>query len=152
MAKKKIRATAEKHNTIGKDRHNLFAKVIERISKAESEGYYLEAIALLESIISDRLESRLSHITDSNVGFYNLGFLIRLIQLFEKQPQIVALSKDIKKWAERRNTCLHEMAKIKLKDNKTWDEKVNLCKDTITEGIELFREIDKLKRLPKVSS
>ena len=35
MAKKKIRATAEKHNTIGKDRHNLFAKVIERISKAE---------------------------------------------------------------------------------------------------------------------
>ncbi len=146
---KKIRAIAKGDNAVGKERHNLFALVIERISQAEKEGYYLEAIALLESIIADRLESRLSHITDSIVGFHTLGFLVRLINLFEKQSQIKDIANQIEKWSKKRNTCLHEMAKIDLNDNKSWNEKVNFCKETISEGIELFRDIDKLKRLPK---
>ncbi|MDP6396431.1 MAG: hypothetical protein QGI16_06850 [Candidatus Marinimicrobia bacterium] len=152
MAKKIIRAIAKKDNAIGKERYKLFAEVIERIQKAEKEGFYLEAIALLESIIADRLESRLCYITGSNVGFHTLGFLIRLIKLFEKQTQIIKVADQIEKWSKKRNTCLHEMAKIALNNSKTWVEKVNFCEDTISEGIELFREIDILKRLPKDSS
>lgn len=89
------------------------------------------------------------YITDSIVGFQNLGFLIRLIKLFEKQSQVIKVANQIEKWSSKRNICLHEMAKIDLNNNKTWDVKVNFCKDTISDGIELFREIDKLERLPK---
>ena len=40
-------------------------------------GFYCEAITLSESIIADRLDSRLSYLKQHNCGFRMLGELVR---------------------------------------------------------------------------
>ena len=62
---KKIRATID---TEGVDdfRHDIYADVLARINQSYENGYYIEAITLLESIISDRLESICNEVNHNN--------------------------------------------------------------------------------------
>lgn len=50
MAKKKIRAIAKGDNAVGKERHNLFALVIERISQAEKKVTTLKQLHFLKAL------------------------------------------------------------------------------------------------------
>jgi len=148
---KRIRAIASFDNDIGIDRHDLFFQVISRISTSIGNGYFLEAIALLESLIADRLESRLSFVLDKNigVGFIPISKLIKDIKANESQGKIRSISNDIYSWTKDRNICIHQVAKIDTNNNKTWGQQMECCKSTAEKGLTLFRKLDKAIRLPK---
>ena len=56
-------------------RYRLYHKAKQQIEKSLAEGYYLEATTLVEPIIPDRLESRISFLQQANTGFKTLGYL-----------------------------------------------------------------------------
>ena len=61
---------------IGKARQALFGEAFKRIDRAISTGFHLEAIALLESLICDRLEMAISIAIQESVSPGNLGPLL----------------------------------------------------------------------------
>ncbi|MDD3803532.1 MAG: hypothetical protein PHW02_03980 [bacterium] len=56
-------------------RFKLYKEVMSRLDFAIKEGFYLEAITLLESIITDKLESRYCYLKKTSKGFHDLGNL-----------------------------------------------------------------------------
>ena len=60
----------------GTRRRLLFEAARDHIERSIEVGFFCEAIAVSESIIADRLESRLSWLTKQNVGFKTLGWLV----------------------------------------------------------------------------
>ena len=90
----KKRATASKipGSVTGKTRYLLYRKGISRVKESIKSGYYLEAITLCESLIADRLESRLKFLTSSDkYSFRPLGKLQEGIKKHETDPDIKSI-------------------------------------------------------------
>ena len=66
-------------SNVGKRRHDVYSGVIRQYHYAMASGFYIEAIALMESIIADRMESmsneisqtsNFSHVTLDNTSLF----------------------------------------------------------------------------------
>lgn len=91
----------------------------DRITKAQGDGYYLEAVTLEESILADRLISFLFYIgaieVDTQLEKHSFGQLIK--QWMELVPEPIP-TKDfpdlrvaVNEWRKRRNKIVHGMVK-----------------------------------------
>lgn len=142
----KVRAVALSDNNIGKKRYELYKNVIERINKSCEDGYHLEAIALIESLLSDRLESYLTFIKGEDFSFKTLERIIKNFKQHQAEINDEELSgfvlDELEKWKEKRNIALHEMAKIDLNNPETWEQKSKGLADIAKNGLILFRKID----------
>jgi len=143
---KNIRAIANTKAT-GQKRFFLYKNAIEHIEKSIKDGYYLEAITLTESLVSDRLESRLAFITQSSsYDFSPLGNLLEGIRDNEIEEDLKNLC-EIKTgklyiWKENRNKSLHQMAKLEENDPKPdWKARKEECKKIAEDGFELFKNV-----------
>ncbi|MFO0985538.1 MAG: hypothetical protein U1E76_28025 [Planctomycetota bacterium] len=90
----------------------LFEAARDQIERSIELAFFCEAIAVSESIISDRLESRLSWLTKQNVGFKTLGWLIKELRKCESDTELTHLLGELDAWRERRNRALHEIVKV----------------------------------------
>ena len=74
----RVRPRAEgKGSKVGIIRHEYIKRAMEQYNKAMENGYYIEAIALMESAISDRLESTLNYLfPEKNHSYSTIGSLI----------------------------------------------------------------------------
>lgn len=153
MNSNKERAIALPDNDIGRQRYELFKSTLGRINQARENSYYLEAIALIESLIADRLESYLTYIRNENFGFKTLEALIRGFgSNNEYQDKIDDKLKDIvlnavKDWKDKRNSALHEMAKIDFNNQLTWKQKCQDLNKITEDGLIIFRQIDNRLRV-----
>src|SRR4051794_20891903 len=124
---KRPRGKAYSGKGYGSLRYRLFKSAGPHIEKSVREGYYCEAITIIESVVTDRLESRLSYLKQENIGFQTLGDAIRLLQRCETDSKLIAILDDLDKWREKRNGALHELAKIE--DGKPmieWEQRIQL--------------------------
>ncbi len=96
----------------GTRRHLLFEAARGHIERSIESRFFCEAIAVSESVIADRLESRLSWLTKQNVGFKTLGWLIKKLQKCETDSELTHLLGELDAWRVRRNGALHEMVKV----------------------------------------
>jgi hypothetical protein len=96
----------------GTRRRLLFEAARDHIEHSIELGFFCEAIAVSESIIADRLESRLSWLTKQNVGFRTLGWLIKELRKCEVDSELAHLLGELDTWRKRRNGALHEMVKV----------------------------------------
>lgn len=139
---RRIRATID-YDGVGKRRHDIYASVMERVKEATEKGFYLEAITLLESIISDRLESFCNEQNNSNeYAFSCMGKLIT-----EAKKHIISSTwlntlDELHKWKENRNDVLHQMAKIEQGDQSTFCERYQPCSGYAKQGVSLFNKIN----------
>jgi len=143
--KKEIRATAETHNKVGMQRYRTYKASISRINTSIENGYYLEAITLCESLIADRLESRLNFLTGSDkYSFKTLGKLQEGIGKNETDKSLIDLVEfnkgTLDLWREKRNNALHAMAKMEDGDSREWEDKIAECKKIAEEG-EVLRKL-----------
>ncbi|WP_338429931.1 hypothetical protein [Synechococcus elongatus] len=147
----KERAIVEDNNMVGGQRRDIYKAVIEHADKACQAGFYLEAITLYESLISDRLESRIVFLDSSVSAFRSLGENISKLEKLESDEELKAiLSGQLRNWKNHRNQSLHELAKIEKYDPRDWDQKVIDLPDIAAEGKALFRLIDAcVRRLKK---
>lgn len=129
-------------SAVGKQRQSFYQNAFERVSLAINQGFYLEAITLIESMISDRLESRLTTICGSNVSFENLGSLIEKIGKHEKDERLRCLvTQDLFQWKALRNKSIHELVKIGEGDTSTWESRSEQLPLIAGEGFKLLRKI-----------
>ena len=139
------RAVASLANDVGVQRHQLFKAGYARITSAIASGWYLEAIVLVESLLTDRFESRLTHLTGTNVAFLNLGPLIDLVRANETNPLLTALvAGDIDSWRRRRNAAAHEMLKIEEGTAVPFEDRLGALRLVAQDGVRLLRSYSKL--------
>jgi hypothetical protein len=138
---KRKRAEAYTGEGYGLQRYELFCHARQHIISCMKNGFYLEAITIIESIIADRIESRVSHLKGQNYGFKTLGNLIPEAKKLDSDPEILAILDHIDKWREDRNKCLHEMVKIEEGTNLTWDERTGRNRDIAISGYRVLVEI-----------
>lgn len=93
-----------------------------RISRAIGHGFYLEAVTLEESVISDRLHSyfcKTGVLDPASTKFISLGKLIELLCKHEtdpicdplRAPRFTNLQQTLKKWKNDRNHVVHGIVK-----------------------------------------
>jgi len=143
LTAKKARALAAPGSAVGPARYSLYKMAYGRINEALQQGFYLEAITIVESLVSDRLESRLTFLLGTDFSFKTLGQLITKIRGTETDSGLLLLvDKDLDQWREARNKSLHEMAKIEDGDSSTWADRFTSLVPTSKEGLRVLRAID----------
>ena len=145
---KKERLTSKgPKSDIAQKRRSLYAKTMKRVSEALSGGFVLEAITLLESVISDRLESRLSKLDlecKAPGRFWPLSAMAKSLADESDDPdKAKEVYASIPGWAKSRNIALHGLGKLAKADDKSWDEKYEEARVAADRGIELFRALDR---------
>jgi hypothetical protein len=149
MSRKKIRASILEIS--GQDRYEVIKTVMNRFNTAIEHAFFLEATALIESLICDRLESRLSELTEEDVEFGTLGELLkRLNEIETDQTLKVIMNKNIYQWTGKRNVVIHQAAKIELGKKKDWNDFLRKAESTAKEGRSTFdsynNQLKKIRR------
>lgn len=132
-------------------RRLLYDKTMARIDEAMDSGFMIEAVALLESVIADRLESRYAYINQQEADKRTFRTLKQLTEPLKgknssESVEAKSIYMRIESWAEQRNTVLHEFAKHADDSRLTWDCKYARANTTAEHGLALFRELDNLVR------
>ncbi len=139
---KRARGEAYEGKGYGTQRYRLFKNARARIEISIAAGYYCEAIAIIESVISDRLESRVSHLKGENFGFKNLGPLLKEAEKLETDQDMRVLVEKIDTWRQERNKALHELVKVERdKPQVSWDDRMKAMKQTAIDGYMLLKQI-----------
>lgn len=134
---------------VAQNRYEILKEVISRYNKSMKNEYYLEAIAICESLITDRMESRLGELKKVSVEFDTLSNLRnqllgnRRYPKLETNTSLERLYNEIcSKWAGQRNKAIHQSAKISKASPKVWDDFLKDAKEAAEEGMEYFRALD----------
>jgi hypothetical protein len=137
MAKHKKRAIRSVDNSVGQERYELYKAAFQWIAKSISEGFYLEAISLEESLITDRLESYLTWLTEDDFSFMTLGPLQDAIRKHETDEILRSLVlEELNQWRQARNKAAHEMVKIEDGEQVSWAERVKINQTVAERGLE----------------
>jgi hypothetical protein len=160
---KRGRGQAYQRVGYGTRRLLLQAAARDHIERSIKEGFFCEVIAISESIISDRLESRLSWLakdfpdqgndTGPNyqyaIGFWELGRLIKWLRVCETDSKLRELLDALDNWRKERNGALHEMVKVAadgpVPDWKTqpsdWQRRLDKLAKSACVGYELVKRL-----------
>ncbi|NOH31014.1 hypothetical protein [Vibrio mediterranei] len=112
--------------------------IVERIQKALEQEFYLEAIALEESCISDRLSLAL-YIKGQKAGTKSFAKLIELCT--EYLPK--NLKRDVDEWRRERNRAIHNLVRSSpLEEMIDLDELDVLSKKTAKDGAVLLEQVN----------
>ena len=128
-------------------RYVMYKYAWDRYNEAYKAKYYIECIALVESLIADRMESLANEISASSK--YSYSTLEKLITyLCDKNQsqllndEIVSVINKIKVWKNGRNKAIHEMAKLSEDLNETFEKKYGELSQIADKGRELFNELN----------
>lgn len=134
---------------VGNGRREIIKAAIDQFDKAFKDGYYIECISLIESLIADRLESLSNQLHNSNYSDYQpLGTTI--FDIFKAKGKLdsdlIDIIDRINIWKDKRNEAIHEMGKLLPDLAKTFDKRYGNLKEYAKEGKKLFRDLDKAIR------
>ena len=132
-----------------------------QVEKAIANGYPLEAIALLDSMITDRLEAYYTKAYNSKeISFLTLDKSIKILEgdiqtingkLGKGNLNIVQIPQDLKniipslkKFTHLRNETLHEFMKIEEGKIMSWSRRCQNARKAAKEGMSLFKKINTL--------
>ena len=136
------------NDEVGRARYHLIKNAIERVNKAFDEGYFLESITILESLIADRLESILTDTEGKDVSFRTLGNLIYTAKDSNTIPQEIkdSIINRLLSWKDERNKALHQMVKLESGNLHDWETRYGSFESTVEEGVVLFKELSKYRQ------
>lgn len=141
MAARPLRAPSD-DGAVQDHRRSLYEHAARRVNRALREGFWVEAIALEEAMISDRLESLLSVSLKRPQSFETLGPLLRALRKASPALLDEELLNDLDAWRQRRNAAVHQMVKVPDGDTKGWAHRLRDARAAAEEGKLLFRRLD----------
>ncbi len=106
---------------------------------AFQQEFYLESIAISESLICDSLESFLHKVTGH---VYVLGLESAANKVLRRcyKDSDVILMNSIKRWSSERDCAIHEIAKVHSVNQLDWDERMVVNEEIAREGLILVKE------------
>lgn len=121
-------------------RRDLRAQAQQRMTAAMAAGYFIEAVALQDSMISDRLEDLLG-LHQEHVAMNSTGQLAHLSRALDPDT-FDELAERVRRWAEHRNVVVHQMVKVGPTHEDTWAERLQEAQRTAQAGLALLTEVD----------
>lgn len=128
-------------------RYVMYKHAWDRYNEAYKAKYFIECIALVESLIADRMESLANEISSSSKFSYST--LEKLIDYLSGKNQAPSLTESIiqtigkiEVWKNGRNRAVHEMAKLSEDLTETFDQKYGELEQIADGGRELFNELN----------
>ena len=135
------------------EKHALYSLAFERIDQALAAKFPVEAIAIEESIISDRLYSILKSLVPDFLKEFDGGIGPRLnaVRLCCWRDEDGGLLADVKQWIKRRNQAIHGIVASKAggKAKQTPANFVPYAMSTARLGKKLSRRVDNWARKVK---
>lgn len=128
-----------------------------RVKAAVDDGYYFEAVAIQEGMISDRISSYLTRIGKSTKG-QNFSRLITSWCASVEGPISYKggkdLSEDVDKWRKKRNIIIHGLVKSAPgHPTQNVDDFLEMAKLAAEEGTVLARAVcDWQKKMMRIKS
>lgn len=114
-------------------------------------GFYLEAIALWEVLITNRLEHYLNTLQGSRLSFSSLGKLLSKLDetLFgkertEKEQELYELIESLHDWFGNCHNRLHTLAKLPEHDREKWNDSAKPLRKLAKQGRKHFKRINLL--------
>ena len=136
---------------VGLLKSELIKAANKRIKSCIKSGHHLEAIALLESLIADRLEAGLSRKKEGKQLMNTLGPLLN--ESLRSQLISDDFCEEIRNWSRERNKVLHEMVKVRELSSGNWRQRMKHARSLAIEGLKIYEklapEIKKIHRLDK---
>ena len=122
-------------STVAKHRKTLYGRCIAQYNEALGHEFYIEAVAIVESLIADRLESRLAwkHAQDiSKRRFSTVGKLATELKgkRSDEPEEAKEVYSKIAHWAGSRNRAIHELVKLEECEMPDWDERYKQARVT----------------------
>ena len=127
---------------VGAAKQQLYREAHKRLSRAIKNGFHIEAIAITESIMSDRIESAISSITGQVVEIDSLGRLISMFHL--EHPIDDGFRIELREWNRARGQVIHQMVKLTNEHQATWRERMTFARHTAIQGEVLLKELRKV--------
>jgi hypothetical protein len=138
---------------LGDRRYERYCGAFDWVVHCVGAGYFLEAIAVLDSIIWDRLSSRLGYLSGQQVDDRDsLGKVCGQLvggsgeSGFESDTSFRRIELKIKEWVSKRNHAVHATAKVFRGETSETDFRMILQshKKTAEEGILYLQAFDLL--------
>ena len=126
---------------VGKAKRDLYQSAHRRIIRCIKIGAHIEAITLIESIMSDRIESCLAAYSKAQVEATTLGSLVSKIDKI--QPMGLELKSSIYKWNKDRAYAVHHMVKLTNDYSSTWIERMAFARSTAKDGLIIMKNLRK---------
>lgn len=118
----------------------LFREAFRRIDRAIAKGFHLEAIAIIESLICDRIESTISLVTTKESYPNTLGPLLSQLRKLSVFPD--ELIHELDSWRRDRNLVMHQMVKITNSDTTDWRSRMRFARLTALTGKSLLQNVN----------
>lgn len=126
--------------SIAKAKAILFREAYKRIDRAIAKGFHLEAIAIVESLICDRIESTISLVTAKESYPDTLGPLLSQIRKLSVFPD--ELIRELDSWRRDRNLVMHQTVKITNSDTTDWRSRMKFARLTALTGKSLLQNVN----------
>lgn len=148
----KVRIKGERGSYQNSLRFELYSEGFRRIERGNKDGNYFEVISLADSIITDRLNSLVQHIRqseDDDFPHQSVGGMV-LILMKEIKERNFPLPKDIKtiinkmnhEWVPKRNFCVHSFVVVTHSNKElSLQDRLEHLQECAVEGAELSRLI-----------
>jgi hypothetical protein len=139
--------------TLGKKKHphDRPDSPITQARNATDAGFYLEAISIWETLISQDLEQYLNTLQGSNVRYSGLGKLLNKLEetlygLKRSEPEnaLYELLDPLHDWYGTYHNTLHSLASFNDPKQEKWNESYSYLKKLAKDGKKLFKHIHKL--------
>ena len=140
-------------NGLGLRRYQRYVAAFDHAQACIEQEHYLEAIAVLDSLINDRLASRLGHLTSKHVASHRTtGQLCRGlvgengVGGSETDERLRRSVSAIQKWVTRRNEAMHATAKVLrgAEPQLPFAQLLASHRPSACQGVELLRDFDKI--------
>ena len=148
----KVRVSGGKGSDAGATRHELYKAAWERCNEAMSAGFYLEAITIIDSAITDRIEAytqHLMHFDETHQQVESLGIAMAALNIARQDKQIAddaeykAMRKAVIEFNEGRNKAVHNFVILtNANAEMSVDARINHAKDTATYGREVYNLVN----------
>ena len=146
-----VRVSGHRGSEVGKLRNQLYTEALGRISRAVDADNYFEAVALTDSVITDRFEAlsqTLLHEQPKQFPITSAFQATAFVDSSYKQAgrnrsdEFCLLRDEVRGWSKKRNEVLHNYVVVtnrSLKFDKQYRD--NFAKQTAIEGAKLVRKV-----------
>ena len=138
MAPMRAKATPEVRDA----KNILYRRAYRRVKRAIKAGFYIEAIAITESMICDRLESMLAV---KNLEPVNLSTITRLMNKLENLKEFDAdIKESLRTWNIDRGRAIHQMVKVTSEESDSWRERIAFAHEVAERGVKIEKNLQKV--------
>ena len=152
----KVRVVGGKGSDAGIVRHELYKVAWARYNEAMSAGFYLEAITLVDSVITDRIEAytqHLMHYEEKHQQVTSLANAMAAMDIAREERQIPKdaeyknLRAAVSKFYEGRNKAVHNFAILSNANaEQTADDRLKEAQRTAEFGRDVFNLVNAYTR------